>query len=532
LSFEIRSKDLFGRIGQLRTKRGTIETPFLLPVINPISQLIKAKEIREIFKFEAVITNSYLVWRRFRENPPNIHELLDFEGVIETDSGAYQILQYGDVEVSPSDIIRFQEKLDSDIAVILDIPTDQTATEQRAKWTVDETLRRAKEAEHIITRRDILWVGPVQGGVYPNLVSYSAREMAKLNFQIHALGSPTTVMQQYHYDKMVDMIMAAKLNLPPDRPLHLFGAGHPMMFALAVALGCDIFDSASYALFARNDRYLTPQGTAKLEDLEYFPCNCTSCSQRSPQEVRRMLKFERERFLAEHNLRACHSELQTVKQAISDGRLWELVETRSAGHPALSRAFDVFLKYAKHLEPETPMRKKKGPFLISEKSLNRPEVSRHHKRLIENYVPPKATQRVVLLPDKYLKPFRQNFDNDMALKKILSMPDIHLCSYNLSFGVIPNELVDVYPLSQTEDSLKPTASIMRKTSKQIAEWLRKSSFKSHMIVVEDSWQHKIAESVRKQLKGPKIQVIEIEPDDDATSKVLAEVKRKSRKRMK
>ena len=71
-----------------------------------------------------------------------------------------------------------------------------------------------------------------------------------------------------------------------------------------------------------------------------------------------------------------------------------------------------------------------------------------HRRLLE---------RVVLLPDKYLKPFRQNFDNDMALKKILSMPDIHLCSYNLSFGVIPNELVDVYPLSQTEDSLKPTA---------------------------------------------------------------------------
>lgn len=498
-------------------------------MINPISQLIHAREIQETFRFDAVITNSYLVWRRFRENPPNIHELLDFDGVIETDSGAYQILQYGDVEVGPNDIIRYQEKLDSDIAVILDIPTDQTATEQRAKWTVDETLRRAKEAERIITSREILWVGPVQGGVYPNLVSYSAREMAKLNFQIHALGSPTTVMQQYHYDKMVDMIMAAKVNLPPDRPLHLFGAGHPMMFALAVALGCDIFDSASYALFARNDRYLTPQGTAKLEDLEYFPCNCTSCSQRSPQKVRKMLKFERERFLAEHNLRACHSELQTVKQAISDGRLWELVETRSNSHPTLTRAFDVFLKYTKYLEPETPVRKKKGPFLISEKSLNRPEVSRHHKRLIENYVSPRATQRVILLPDRYLEPFRQNFEIDVS--KILDMPGIHLCSYNLSFGVIPNELVDVYPLSQTEDSLKPTALIIRKTSKQIAQWLRRSSCKSYVIVVEDAWQHKTAESVRKQLKGSKARILEIEPGDDVTSKVLAEVKRKSRKRM-
>ena len=500
-------------------------------MINPISQLIQAREIHETFRFEAVITNSYLVWRRFRENPPKIHELLNFDGIIETDSGAYQILQYGDVEVNPNDIIKFQEKLDSDIAVILDIPTDQNATEQRAKWTVDETLRRAKDAQHTITRRDILWVGPVQGGVYPDLVSHSAREMAKLNFQIHALGSPTTVMQQYHYDKMVDMIMAAKLNLPPDRPLHLFGAGHPMMFALAVALGCDIFDSASYALFARNDRYLTPQGTAKLEDLEYFPCNCASCYKRSPQEVKKMLKFERERFLAEHNLRVCYSELQTIKQAISDGRLWELVEARSGSHPALSKAFDSFLKYAPYFELETPVRKKKGPFLISEKSLNRPEISRHHKRLTENYASPKTAQRVILLPDKYLEPFRQNFNDDVSIKKILGMPEFHLCSYNLSFGIIPNELTDVYPLSQTEDSLKPTAPLIQRTSKQIVKWLRKSQYESYIIVVEEAWQHKMAESVRKQSKRFKTRILEIKPDDDATLKILTAIKRKSRKRM-
>ena len=527
MSFEIRSKDLLGRIGQLRTKRGTIETPFLLPVINPISQLIQAREIRDTFKFEAVITNSYLVWRRFRDNPPKIHELLGFDGIVATDSGAYQILQYGDVEVDPNEIIRFQEQLDSDIAVILDIPTDQTATEHRAKWTVDETLRRAKAAERAITRRDMLWVGPVQGGVYPDLVSYSAREMAKLNFQIHALGSPTTVMQQYHYDKMVDMIMAAKLNLPPDRPLHLFGAGHPMMFALAVALGCDIFDSASYALFARNDRYLTPQGTAKLEDLEYFPCHCESCYKRNPPQVRKMLKFERERFLAEHNLRACYGELQTVKQAISDGRLWELVEARAGNHPALSRAFDTFLKYAQHMESETPLRKKKGPFVISEKSLSRPEIIRHHRKLIKNYTSPTTAKRVILMPDKYLEPFRQNFNNDTSLKKLLRNPQIHLCSYNLTYGIIPNELADVYPLSQTEDSVKPTAPVLRNTTRRIAEWFRRSGYKSRLIVVEDAWQHKIVESLRKQLR---IQILEIKPGEDATSKLLTVISRKKRKR--
>src|SRR5208282_5515048 len=278
----------------------------------------------------------------------------------------------------------------------------QEDSKQHAKWTVDETLRRAKEAQQTITRRDILWVGPVQGGVHTDLVAYSAREMAKLDFEIHALGSPTTVMQQYQYEKLVEMIMAAKLNLPADRPLHLFGAGHPMMFALAIALGCDIFDSASYAIFARNGRYLTAHGTAKIADLEYFPCNCPSCHGRKPAEIKRLLLLERERFLAAHNLHVCLSELQTVKQALVEGRLWELVESRAHNHPALQRAFRNMLKYAEAIEHETPVRKFKGPFIISHDSLSRPEILRHQKRLIVNYTPPSKVKTAILFPERYL----------------------------------------------------------------------------------------------------------------------------------
>lgn len=408
MSFEIRRKDLFGRIGLLRTKHGAVETPLLLPVINPNAQIIPARDVKEKFGYNAVITNSYLVWRRFwnESSVPRIHETLEFDGIIETDSGAYQILQYGDVGVKPDAIIKFQERLDSDIGVILDIPTTQEASKQQAKWTVDETLRRAKEAQQTITRRDILWVGPVQGGVHTDLVAHSAREMAKLDFEIHALGSPTTVMQQYQYDKLVEMIMAAKLNLPANRPLHLFGAGHPMMFALAIALGCDIFDSASYALFARNDRYLTSQGTAKLEDLEFFPCTCPVCYRTSPENVKNMLKTDRERLLAAHNLHACQNEIQTVKQAIVDGHLWELVEARCFNHPTLKKAFNTLLKYSDRFELETPVRKKKGPFIISEASLHKPEIVRYQLQLETNYVYPKQSKCALFLPEKRLEAFQ------------------------------------------------------------------------------------------------------------------------------
>ena len=49
----------------------------------------------------------------------------------------------------------------------------------------------------------------------------------------------------------------------------------------------------------------------------------------SPENVKNMLKMDRERLLAAHNLHACQNEIQTVKQAIVDGHLWELVEARS-----------------------------------------------------------------------------------------------------------------------------------------------------------------------------------------------------------
>ena len=49
------------------------------------------------------------------------------------------------------------------------------------------------------------------------------------------------------------------------------GAGHPMIFALCVAMGCDLFDSAAYILYAEGDRFLTTRGTIKLENMTDKP---------------------------------------------------------------------------------------------------------------------------------------------------------------------------------------------------------------------------------------------------------------------
>lgn len=511
MSFEIREKDLLGRIGRLKTKTGTIETPMLLPVVNPAVQPIPPKQIRQEFGFEALITNAYILKQRFQDEPirEGLHKFLNFDGTIMTDSGAYQILVYGDVETNPEEIIGYQEQIDTDIATILDIPTGWKVTEKHAARTVKETLKRAHRLFKTKSRDDILWVGPVQGGRYLNLVARSAREMGKLPFSIHALGSPTEVMERYRFDVLTDMIMTAKMNLPSDRPLHLFGAGHPFMFAFAVALGCDLFDSAAYALYAREYRYMTENGTHRLNELEYFPCACPKCSHSTPKKV---LEFERQQrlsFLAEHNLYVCSAEMRRVKQAVEDGRLWELVETRAHAHPVLLQALKKLSKYGEFIEEHSPSTKHSGLFFFDSLSLMRPEIVHHRKMLMQRYAKPEDAETLILLPQTETKPFHKSNEYKQIAKtikqQVQGVSKVHMCFYAAPFGVIPIEIDEVYPLSQHETVVPPDSETVRYVADQIADYVDRTSYKA-VILVNDpkNWGKTILNSCRRTCRTKKI----------------------------
>ncbi|RJS88456.1 tRNA-guanine transglycosylase, partial [Candidatus Bathyarchaeota archaeon] len=164
--FEVRNRDLLARIGRIKTKSGSIETPAFLPVINMAKQTVTPRELWEEFGCRILITNAYIVKKQQAEAAVKmgIHKLLDFPGVIMTDSGAYQILEYGDIEATPEEIVRFQEDIGTDIATILDVPTGWKASREHAEYTVKETVKRARELEELRSKKDILWVGPIQGG--------------------------------------------------------------------------------------------------------------------------------------------------------------------------------------------------------------------------------------------------------------------------------------------------------------------------------------------------------------------------------
>jgi|Deesub1362B_J571_1020462.scaffolds.fasta_scaffold00220_28 7-cyano-7-deazaguanine tRNA-ribosyltransferase len=386
MNFEITAKDVMGRIGRLKTPHGIVETPALMPVINPNLKFISVKEMKKMGA-QIVITNSYIIYRN--ENlkqiaiEKGVHGLIESDLPVMTDSGSYQLMVYGDVEIDNRTIVEFQNQICSDIVVPLDIPTPPNASISEAEKDLKETLKREKEAMELHERIDDnrLIAAPVQGAVYPELRRLSAKRAAELRADFYPIGGVVPLLDTYRFSDVIRVILEVKSELPPSAPVHLFGAGHPMVFAMAVALGCDFFDSAAYALYAKDDRYLTVQGTKKLEELQYFPCSCPVCNDFTPRELKKLPKDERQLLLGKHNLYVSFEEINVIKQAIKEKSLFELVESRIRSHPYLVSAWRVIKEYKDLIELYDPSAKQ-GFFYTGIESIYRLAVQRHHRRIL------------------------------------------------------------------------------------------------------------------------------------------------------
>jgi 7-cyano-7-deazaguanine tRNA-ribosyltransferase len=481
LSFEIKDKELAGRIGKLMTRSGSIETPAFFPVVNPFRKgdEVPTEKIRDM-GFTQIITNAYIIMQRLGEKGAElgVHRITGFDGVVMTDSGAYQLLMYGHgkVKIDPLKIVEYQIELGSDIAVIADIPTRDNSTYSEAEESVIETLRRAQLSEPLIRGDERIWVLPIQGGIHYDLVRRSAEEGSKLpSFAMYAIGSPVTVLEKYGFRKVVKMVATAKKVLPPDKPVHLFGGGHPMIIPLMVALGVDTFDSASYILYAREGRYMTEGGTYRLNDLDYLPCECEVCSRYTPKELIELDPPERTRLLAIHNLHVIRKVLKETKEAIREGRLWELIEKASMAHPSIREAFMEVLRYADWIEELDPRYKGKarGMFLYDAPSYYRPELLRHRSYLKREYR--MVGGNVVLLPGDFSdKPFRNSEIFRRAMRKGLIGETTDVIIYLPFFNYLPLDLDQTYPYAQFEAPSTVPQEILGKMINALTELVGKA----------------------------------------------------------
>ncbi|MBI4362406.1 MAG: tRNA guanosine(15) transglycosylase TgtA [Euryarchaeota archaeon] len=416
--FEVLARDALGRLGRLETPHGRVETPLVMPVVRPSGSILPPGEMARLGA-KMVITNAYLLHqngeRRERALREGVHGLLGWRGPVMTDSGAYQLAEYGRVEVSNREIVEFQEAIGSDLAVPLDVPTGPEATHEEAERDLGVTRGRLQEA--LAIRRRTLLVAPVQGALHLDLRERSAREARDTGAPVAAIGGVVPLLDSYRYEDLVEVVLASRRGLSRAMPVHLFGAGHPITMPLMAALGCDLFDSASYALYARDGRYITPRGTLRARDLPESPCPCPACQRAAPREMD-------EAGLAAHNLHVTLASMSEIRNAIREGALWDLVEQTCRGHPALLEGLRRALQHSEEMEPEWPAASR---FLYrGSESSHRPEVLRHHHTLRHIPLPPR-----VLVTDKN-PPHAPEPGGMLHLKP--------------AFGPYPPELSETYPI--------------------------------------------------------------------------------------
>ena len=443
--FEIVKRDGLARIGKFQTRSGVLETPALLPVVNPKICTVSPKELYEEFGFKAIITNSYII----KNNPDlkakaqevGLHKMLDFPGIIMTDSGTFQSHMYGEVEVTNEEMVEFQKSIGTDIGTVLDIFTEPFWTKEKTAESIKVTLERTKDA--CAMKGDMMINGVVQGSIYQDLREDCARKMASMDVDVHPIGGVVPLMEQYRYIDLVDVVISSKKGLNPNRPVHLFGAGHPMVLAIAALMGCDLFDSASYAKFARDDRMMFIDGTYRLEDMQALDCSCPACRGLTLESLRKKEKREKERIIAKHNLHQITNELALVKRYIREGRLWDLAEMRCRAHPALLDAVRRLAEHRDYLEKFDPISRDGALFYSGTETRRRPVFERYITRIWERYCP--VTRNAALFNDTGSKPYSKAKQSDFDRVRRAGYTPVVLSP----FGPVPQELDEVYPIAQS-----------------------------------------------------------------------------------
>jgi queuine tRNA-ribosyltransferase len=279
-----------------------------------------------------------------------LHRFMNWDGVILTDSGGFQVFSMLDIasideagvrfrspvdgrplQLGPREAVDIQLRLDSDIAMAFDHCPPLPASTELLERSVDRTSRWARTArEHHAAHSDRgqALFGIVQGGLDDGLRERSAAALVPLGFDGYAVGGLS--VGEASEDLHGALHRYAPL-LPGDRVRYVMGIGRPEDVLVAIAAGFDVFDSVFPTRNGRHGTVFTPGRTLNLRNTrlrrEAGPidaeCDCPACARWSVGALRHLLTAAdplARTLCALHNLRFMHRLVEAAREAIVEGR--------------------------------------------------------------------------------------------------------------------------------------------------------------------------------------------------------------------
>ncbi|HEY1372252.1 MAG TPA: tRNA guanosine(34) transglycosylase Tgt [Candidatus Binatia bacterium] len=353
-NFKVIKKDAgtAGRLGRLVTPHGEVETPAFMAVGTAAT--VKAMTPRDLEEAgcRIILGNTYHLYLRpgvdVIEKLGGLHRFMGWSGPILTDSGGFQVFSLGALrkiteegvefqshldgsshKLTPEKVVDIQERLGSDIAMVLDECIPHPAERDYARASTLRTMRWAERSLRARQKSDMALFGIVQGGMYEDLRFECARELTQLPFDGFAAGG-LGVGEEEAALRSIGGYTAGLL--PQDRPRYLMGIGRPEDLVAAVAAGYDLFDCVLPTRNARNGALFTSTGKMNIRRAEYASdprpadeaCDCYGCRNFSRAYLRH-LHLSGEILAAQlmtlHNLAFYQRLMARLRAAIREDKL-------------------------------------------------------------------------------------------------------------------------------------------------------------------------------------------------------------------
>ncbi len=311
-----------------------------------------------------------------------LHRFMSWDRAILTDSGGFQVFSLNDLRqvteegvafrshldgsahfLSPEKAMEIQIGLGADIVMAFDECTEYPADAQRARDSMELTLRWAARCKNYFEehKHEVPWsadsaglrsagrtnasaptraweprhhtdatqalFGIVQGGMDAALRRESAGRTIDIGFPGYAIGGLSVGEPR---ELTHDIVLSTLEHLPSDRPRYLMGVGTPEEIAQYAQAGVDMMDCVLPTRAARHGLLFTSEGKVSIKQARYVQdetaldpaCSCRVCQRYSRAYLRHL--YASNELLAQvlntvHNLHYYLATMRTVRVWIRAG---------------------------------------------------------------------------------------------------------------------------------------------------------------------------------------------------------------------
>jgi len=365
IEFQLEASAGAARTARLLTPHGEIETPVFMPVGTAGTVKGVPQDILEELGVRILLGNTYHLYLRpgveTVRNSGGLHGFMAWPRAILTDSGGFQVFSLNELRkvadegvtfrshldgsshfFSPESAMQAQIGLGADIIMAFDECTEYPADHDRAKASMELTLRWAERSKKYFEdhKHEVPWkeagegarstqslFGIVQGGMDLALRKESAQRTVEIGFPGYAIGGLSVGEPR---DRTREVVEATLQYLPTDKPRYLMGVGTPEEIVEYARLGVDMMDCVLPTRAARHGLLFTSEGKISIKQARYTRdagpldpnCGCRVCQRYSRAYLRHL--YASNEVLAQvlntlHNLSFYLDTMRRVRHSIRLG---------------------------------------------------------------------------------------------------------------------------------------------------------------------------------------------------------------------